>query len=127
MGVQNHSGTWSAPKGKKKVNDNDEWETTKEASPREILEEVKITHIKTKQQITVENMNQYFNLDECLYLECIVDNYAEGRRIGLCVIHVNEEEFKFELGNKKENQVIIKNKNKNFKWRFLFGFSAVNG
>ncbi|CAF1323776.1 unnamed protein product [Adineta steineri] len=104
--VQNHKGTWSAPKGHSELKANDEWETPKETCLREICEELKIKLINSNKTLTLHDIDQYFRLDTCLYLECFIkmNNNNCGRQVGLFVIHIDENKFNIELLDKKENQ-----------------------
>ncbi|CAF1383824.1 unnamed protein product [Adineta steineri] len=103
---QNHKGTWGAPKGHSELKANDEWETPKETCLREILEELKIKLINSNKTLTIHNIDQYFQLDTCLYLECSIkmNNNNCGRQVGLFVVHIDENKFNIELLDKKENQ-----------------------
>jgi len=110
LGVQNHHDTWGAIKGHLRINDDGTLETPWEIFLRELFEELSITFEtrKISKTINEKNIHDFLAMNKDKYLECYVDikrNSNDGLRlIGLFVIRIDENQFKFTLNNNKENK-----------------------
>lgn len=115
LAVQNHNGTWSAPKGHLEIKEQPENELTIESyvevAFRELLEEVNMKFISAHREkvITKENIGQYLSLQTSKLLRCeLPDKNKPGksRYIHLFVVDIDKENWQFTLNDKKENQVL---------------------
>ncbi len=111
--VQNHYGTWSAPKGHRKIDENAKLEIPWETSWRETFEEISIKlKGENMRELTInEILVGFLKMDQIVYLECHLESKPGSndrtRQIGLFVIPINGNELEFSLKNYKENQVIM--------------------
>ncbi len=113
MAVQNHYGTWSAPKGHRKIKENGV-ETAWETFLREFLEEISVIFKgkKIRKILTQESIIRFIVWNkEKIYLECKMDKVRgmndRLRTIGLFFIRINEKKLKFKLTNENENKVFM--------------------
>ncbi len=113
MGVQNHYGTWSAPKGHPKLKSDGTLETSSETLLRELFEELSIKFKRSKREKTInkDNIDRFLALNKDNFLECYIASGSGNdnglRRIGLLIVPVDESIWKFSLKNNEENKVII--------------------
>ncbi len=113
MAVQNHFGTWSAPKGHRKINKNSELETSWETFSRELFEEMSITlkTMKGTTEIKENNIDDIISMNPNIYLQLRVgtkrDKNDRKRIIGLFFIRIDERNLHFELADQIENQVCV--------------------
>jgi hypothetical protein len=110
LGVQNHHGTSSAPKGHPKIKIDGTLETPWETLLRELFEEllIKLKRGKNKKAINKDNIDQFLALNKDNFLECRVDSRpgtSDGLRlIGLLIVRIDEKKYKFSLKDNKENK-----------------------
>ena len=94
-----------------RIKDNVQLETVEEVSLRELFEEISIrkrTSRKAK-TITIDNYQKLIYLKVIGYLQYHVDDKRGSndryRLIGLFICHIDERKLRFQLKDKKENQV----------------------
>ncbi|CAF4918866.1 unnamed protein product, partial [Rotaria sp. Silwood1] len=110
LGVQNHYGTWSPPKGHPKIKNDGTLETPWETLLRELCEELSIRLKRSKREkiINKENIDHFLSLNKDNFLQCRVDSRPDtndrSRLIGLLIVPVDEKKWRFRLKDYKENK-----------------------
>ncbi|CAF1040893.1 unnamed protein product [Adineta steineri] len=110
LGVQNHYGTWSAPKGHPKIKDDGTLEIPLETILRELFEELFIEFEEDKTQITINknNIDQHLDLNKDNFVGCGFNSRTDIddgiRHIGLLAVRADEKKWKFSLKDNKENK-----------------------
>ena len=95
---------WGAPKGHQKIKENRQLEIPFETAVREVNEEICYLNIETQQwsSLKIEILRNYDK-----YLECTLKNKANYRRIGLFIVHL-QEDWMFSVKDDKEIDVCMK-------------------
>jgi len=139
LGVKNPYVTWSAIKGKLKINNDGTFEIPLKTVLRELLEELSLQFKGNRRKLSIneKNIDHFLALNKNKFLQCQVDTRRNSndrlRLIGLFIIPVDENKWIFTLKDKKENKVFmnpflnLKKRTKILKCLFSFCFRHVNG
>lgn len=125
--MKSHQNKWHAPQGYRKIKENYEFETIKEAVSRRFNEEIQVTNVATDQKYDYYDIQREHHLNLSNYVEYIFDEKRSGdgaRHIGLFMIEIDESKLKFALPDTYENQVFVI---RIFKYSHRFCCRTANG